>query len=364
MRRIEAVCLCACVPTLHLLSLVPINIADRRIDRCLRPLSPTQYSTMVSKGFLFAAAAVFLSLLASAARAQQLSPSFYATTCTNLESIVSSVMSEVVGRDPRMGASVIRLFFHDCFVNGCDASVLLDDTPTMVGEKNAAGNMNSLRGYEVIDTIKTVVEVSCRATVSCADIIALAARDAVSLLGGPSWAVPMGRRDSRTASMAAANANLPPASDSINSLVAKFAAKGLDLRDLTALSGAHTVGAAKCSSFRPHVYNDANVDPAFAMFRQRVCPKSGGDATLAPLDPTSPNRFDVSFYRDLMARRALLHSDQELYNNGPADELVRLYSYNGGAFNRDFAAAMVKLGNVSPLTGTAGEVRLNCRRAN
>lgn len=52
----------------------------------------------------------------------------------------------------------------------------------MRGEKNAMGNMNSLRGYEIIDAIKSRVETTCRATVSCADIVALAARDSVSLV--------------------------------------------------------------------------------------------------------------------------------------------------------------------------------------
>ncbi|CAL9763998.1 unnamed protein product [Musa acuminata subsp. burmannicoides] len=317
----------------------------------------------VCNDFLLVAAVVWVVVSSGGAQAQ-LSPAFYATTCPNLQGVIRSVMTQAVGRDPRMGASILRLFFHDCFVNGCDASVLLDDTPTMIGEKNAMGNANSLRGYEVIDAIKSRVEAACRSTVSCADILALAARDAVTLLGGPSWTVPLGRRDARTANMAAANANLPPASDSIGNLVARFASKGLSLRDLTALSGAHTVGAARCSSFRPHVYRDTNVDPGFAMFRRRICPASGGDSNLSPLDPTSPNRFDVSYYRDLMARRGLLHSDQELFNGGPADNLVRLYSSNGGAFNRDFAAAMVKMGDIGPLTGSAGEIRLNCRRAN
>ncbi|XP_042379224.1 peroxidase P7-like isoform X2 [Zingiber officinale] len=310
------------------------------------------------------AVVVIVSLLAGSGADAQLWPEFYATSCPKLQGVVRSVMAQAVRRDPRMGASILRLFFHDCFVNGCDASVLLDDTPTMAGEKNSGGNANSLLGYEVIDAIKARVEATCRSTVSCADILALAARDAVNLLGGPAWTVPLGRRDARWASMAAANANLPPASAGIDDLVARFAAKGLSLRDLTALSGAHTVGAAKCSKFRRHVYNDSNVDPAFAMFRRRICPAAGGDARLAPLDSTSPNRFDVSYYRDLMARRGLLHSDQELFNNGPADELVRLYGANGNAFDRDFAAAMVKMGGISPLTGGAGEIRINCRKSN
>ena len=61
--------------------------------------------------------------------------------------------------------------------------MLLDDTASFTGEKNAGPNAGSLRGYEVIDAIKAQVEASCKATVSCADIVALAARDAVTLVG-------------------------------------------------------------------------------------------------------------------------------------------------------------------------------------
>jgi hypothetical protein len=67
-------------------------------------------------------------------------------------------------------------------LQGCDGSILLDDTATFTGEKNANPNRNSARGFEVIDTIKTRVEAACNATVSCADILALAARDGVVLV--------------------------------------------------------------------------------------------------------------------------------------------------------------------------------------
>ena len=65
---------------------------------------------------------------------------------------------------------------------GCDASVLLDDTQDFVGEKSAAPNLNSLRGFEVIDAIKSELELVCPDTVSCADILATVARDSFLLV--------------------------------------------------------------------------------------------------------------------------------------------------------------------------------------
>ncbi|KAL6328933.1 hypothetical protein AAG906_007223 [Vitis piasezkii] len=304
-----------------------------------------------------------ISLLACSINAQ-LSPNFYASTCPNVQNIVRVAMRQAVIREPRMGASILRLFFHDCFVNGCDASILLDDTATFTGEKNALPNQNSVRGFEVIDTIKTRVEAACNATVSCADILALAARDGVVQLGGPSWTVPLGRRDARTASQSAANNEIPSPLASLSALISGFAAKGLNARDMTALSGSHTIGQAQCFTFRSRIYNDTNIDPNFAATRRSTCPVSGGNSNLAPLDIRTMNRFDNIYYQNLMTRRGLLHSDQELFNGGSQDALVRTYNANNALFFRDFAAAMVKMSNISPLTGTNGEIRSNCRVVN
>lgn len=309
---------------------------------------------------------IALSVLAFTSMAQ-LSPFFYSRTCPNLQVVVRNSMRRAIVNNPRMGASILRLFFHDCFVNGCDGSILLDDTATFTGEKNAFPNRNSALGFDVIDTIKTNVETACSGTVSCADILALAARDSVFLLGGPSWIVPLGRRDATAASQSAANANLPPPSANLTALISFFGNKGLNARDMTALSGAHTIGQARCTTFRAHIYNDTNIDPNFATTLQGSCPgpASGtGDDNLAPLDVRSPNRFDNGYFQDLVARRGLLHSDQELFNGGSQDALVRFYSINFRAFANDFANAMVKMGNLSPLTGSNGEIRKNCRVVN
>ncbi|EES04822.1 hypothetical protein SORBI_3004G105100 [Sorghum bicolor] len=305
-------------------------------------------------------------VVALGAMAQQLSPTFYDASCPNLQSIVRSGMAAAVQQEPRMGASILRLFFHDCFVQGCDASVLLDDSATLTGEKNAAPNANSLRGFEVIDAIKSQVEAACPGTVSCADILALAARDGVNLLSGPTWAVQLGRRDTRTASQSAANSNLPSPSSSAAALVSAFASKGLDSRDLVALSGAHTIGAARCASFRSRIYNDSNINAGFAAKRKQICgPQSGGtDGNLAPLDAMSSVKFDNGYFRDLVSQFGLLHSDQELFGAGVVDSVTARYARNGAAFSSDFVTAIVKMGNISPLTGSSGEIRANCRKPN
>ncbi|KAE8780787.1 peroxidase 6 [Hordeum vulgare] len=306
-----------------------------------------------------------LFLLSSGAYGQ-LSPSFYARSCPTLQLIVRATMIKAVLVERRMGASLLRLHFHDCFVQGCDGSILLDDVGSFVGEKTAPGNNNSVRGYEVIDQIKRNVELLCPGIVSCADIAALAARDGTVLLGGPTWAVPLGRRDSTTASMAEATTDLPPPSFDLTMLIQAFEKKQLCPRDLTALSGAHTIGFSQCANFRDHIYNGTNVDPAFAALRKRTCPAQppNGDMNLAPFDVQTQLVFDNAYYSNLVAKRGLLNSDQVLFNGGSQDALVRQYVANPALFASDFVTAMIKMGNIKPLTGTAGQIRRNCRVVN
>ena len=65
---------------------------------------------------------------------------------------------------------------------GCDGSLFLDDTSSFTGEKNAAPNRNSARGFKVIDKIKSQVEKVCPGVVSCADVLAITARDSVTIV--------------------------------------------------------------------------------------------------------------------------------------------------------------------------------------
>ncbi|KAI3943565.1 hypothetical protein MKX01_004867 [Papaver californicum] len=265
----------------------------------------------------------FLALLFFSSHGQ-LSINFYVTTCPNLPTIVRGVMTQAK-------------------FNGCDASILLDDTSTFTGEKNAGPNAGTTRGYEVIDTIKSQVEASCSRVVSCADILALATRDGVVLQGGQSWTVPLGRRDARTASQSAANSQLPVPSSTLAQLVSSFSNKEFNAVEMTVLSGSHTIGQA-----------GSNIDPAFSTTRRPNCPSTSGsgDRNLAPLDVQTPIRFENAYFQNLVAQRGLLNSDQVLFKNGSQDALVRTYGQNNARFLADFAAAMVKMGNLSPATGT------------
>ncbi|XP_050227747.1 lignin-forming anionic peroxidase-like [Mercurialis annua] len=295
----------------------------------------------------------------------QLSSNFYDSTCPTALTTIKSVIDAAVSSEARMAASLIRLHFHDCFVQGCDGSVLLEDTSTFTGERTARNNANSIRGFGVIDNAKSQLESICPGIVSCADIVAVAARDASVAVSGPSWTVNLGRRDSTTASLALANSDLPGFNDALGVIISKFSDKGLNQREMVALSGAHTIGRAACATFRDRIHNNASdIDPDFAATRRTNCPATGSPGNLAPLDLVTPDGFDNNYYSNLIAKRGLLASDQILFSNGSTDSIVVEYSGDSASFSSDFAAAMVKMGNISPLTGTQGEIRTLCTAVN
>ncbi|KAJ0985457.1 hypothetical protein J5N97_003813 [Dioscorea zingiberensis] len=305
-------------------------------------------------------------LLVGTSSAHTLKTGFYSASCPNVFDVIKPIVKSAISGEKRLGASLLRLFFHDCFVNGCDASVLLDDTGNFIGEKTAGPNNNSIRGFNVVDKIKKKIEKACPGVVSCADILAIAARDSVVILGGPNWEVKLGRRDSRTASRSKANTDIPPPTSNLTRLIANFSSQGLSVKDMVALSGGHTIGQARCTSFRGHIYNDTNIDSSFAKTRQANCPKrtGSGDKNLAPLDLQTPTLFDNNYFKNLLNHKGLLHSDQELFNNGATDSQVKSYASSINTFFSDFVTAMIKMGDIKPLTGSKGEIRKNCRKIN
>ncbi|KAL4295706.1 hypothetical protein GQ457_12G013230 [Hibiscus cannabinus] len=332
-----------------------------------------QYSstTMLSSSSLLLSA-ICLTLLTVETKSQ-LSSTFYDTRCPNASTILRGVLQQALQSDVRIGASLIRLHFHDCFVNGCDGSILLDNSANIQSEKDAGPNTNSTRGFDVVDNIKTALENSCPGIVSCADILALAAEASVSLQGGPSWTVQLGRRDSLTANQAGANSSIPSPFESLTNITAKFTAVGLNTNDLVALSGAHTFGRAQCRLFSNRLYNfsgtgnpDPTLNSSYRATLQQTCPQSGSGFNVANLDPTTPDSFDNNYFTNLVNNQGLLQSDQELFstNGAPTISIVNTFSSNQTAFFQSFAQSMINMGNISPLTGSSGEIRSDCKKVN
>ncbi|XP_065860526.1 peroxidase 71-like [Euphorbia lathyris] len=257
------------------------------------------------------------------------------------------------------------MHFYDCFVQGCDGSVLIDGPNT---EKSAIQN-SGLNGYNVIDDAKSQLEAACPGIVSCADILALAARDSVVLTSGRTWQVPTGRRDGRISLQSEAN-TLPGFRTSVADQTKLFTDRGLNTQDLVALVGGHTIGTTSCALFSYRLYNtttsvsDPSINPAFLPQLQTQCPQSGDGGNRVALDTGSQNRFDSSFFTNLINGRGILESDQKLWTDASTRPFVQRFSTARGNFNVEFARSMVKISNIGVKTGVQGEIRRICSAIN
>ncbi|XP_062113705.1 peroxidase 57-like [Humulus lupulus] len=296
----------------------------------------------------------------------QLTPNFYKVSCPNAEKIIKQVVKEEFAKDPTITAGLLRMHFHDCFVRGCDASILINSTSNNPSEKTAGPNL-TVRGYELIDEAKRRLEAACPSKVSCADIITLATRDSVILAGGPNYAVPTGRRDGLVSNPD--EVNLPGPSQSVTSASEAFIAKGMTLNEMVVLLGAHTVGFAHCNFFSNRLSNfqgtgqpDPTMDPALVTKLKTLC--AVGSNPKVFLDQNTSNVFDNEFYRQIRLKRGVLKIDQELALDAASSGLVSTLASNPVQFSRSFGNAMTKMGRIEVLVGKAGEIRKNCAAFN
>ncbi|XP_008785855.1 peroxidase 12 [Phoenix dactylifera] len=296
-----------------------------------------------------------------------LSWSFYESSCPKLELIVGNYLKNAFQKDIGLAAGLLRVHFHDCFVQGCDASVLLDGSASGPGEQQAPPNL-TLRpaAFKAINELRALIDKQCGRVVSCADVAALAARDSVHLSGGPNYPVPLGRRDGLNfATQQATLASLPAPFSNVTVLLSALAKLKLDSTDLVALSGGHTIGIGHCTSFDNRLFptQDPIMDKTFANSLRRTCPAKNTVNTTV-LDIRSPNTFDNKYYVDLMNRQGLFTSDQDLYTDSRTRSIVTSFAVNQALFFEKFASAMIKMGQLSVLTGTQGEIRANCSARN
>ncbi|KAF9612200.1 hypothetical protein IFM89_038613 [Coptis chinensis] len=134
-------------------------------------------------------------LLASASKAEQsfattsprhpLKVDFYSSSCPHLEQLLGSVTSQQFKEAPVSAPATIRLFFHDCFIEGCDVSILISTKAgsAVLAKKDAQDNKHLVvEAFDGIKNTKALVESKFPGIVSCADIVAIAARDFVHLV--------------------------------------------------------------------------------------------------------------------------------------------------------------------------------------
>ncbi|TVU16720.1 hypothetical protein EJB05_40295, partial [Eragrostis curvula] len=277
-----------------------------------------------------------------------LSPDFHQGSCPQLPGMVRAAVQDALRRDVQITAGLLRIFFHDCLPQGCDGSIFLDP-------ERRFGPNGSLqpRAEQLVEDIRVRVHAACGPTVSCADILALATRDAVNLAGGPFYGLSLGRQDSLRPASSDQIGILPGPTTPVDTLLRIFGGRGLgDPADLVALSGGHTVGKASCGFIR------ANDDFSRGLARQ--C--SATPDRKQNLDVVTPVAFDNRYYVNLRNRQGVLASDQGLADHPRTRNIVNAFAANQGAFFDQFARSMVKMSNIR---GAAGEIRRNtCFRPN
>ncbi|KAK9071018.1 hypothetical protein SSX86_009586 [Deinandra increscens subsp. villosa] len=299
---------------------------------------------------------------------------FYNTTCPDAESIVRSFVRDAADFNPRVPAFLLRLHFHDCFVQGCDGSILIDNGP--ISEKLADGHQG-LKGFDVIENVKSQLEFVCPGVVSCADIVAIAARDAVAFSFGPFYEVETGRRDGFVSNRSLAD-TMPDFRDSIHLLKHKFFEKGLDEKDLVVLSGAHTIGTTACFFLMDRLYDfpprggpDPSIDPDFLPELLETCPPNGDINFRLPIDHNSVETFDIRILENIRNGFAVLQSDAKLMDDSVTKGIVDSYfgfsnrSVKRPSFEADFVNSMVKMGRIGVKIGPKrGEIRRVCNMFN
>ncbi|XP_062209264.1 peroxidase 2-like [Phragmites australis] len=319
-------------------------------------------------------AALTLLLLATECRASPYYPlelGYYNDKCPHAEAIVKGVVEKAIYQNPGLGAAAIRFLFHDCFVEGCDASILLDPTPfSPTPEKLSAPNNPSLRGFELFDAIKDAVEAACPGVVSCADIIAFTARDASYFhsKGKVYFDMPAGRRDGTFSNASEPLKFLAPSTSNLSDLISSFADKGLSVEDLVVLSGAHTIGQSHCSAFVPdRLQSPSDINGGFAGFLRGRCPANptdNDDDPTAMQDVVTPNELDNQYYKNVLSHTVLFTSDAALLTSPETAKMVEDNANIPGWWEDRFKKAMVKMASIEVKTGYQGQIRKNCRAIN
>ncbi|RWV92789.1 hypothetical protein GW17_00044800 [Ensete ventricosum] len=284
----------------------------------------------------------------------KLSTTYYQKTCPKVEQIVSDVVTSKQITTPTTAAGALRLLFHDCFVGGCDASLLVSTNAFNRAERDADDNISLPGdGFDAVVRAKTALELQCPGVVSCADILALATRDLVLMLGGPHYAVRLGRKDALASTADSVAGHLPSPNMTMDQLISLFEQNNEFASRIYSFNGGDQDA------------HDPALNPRFAQALQKACANYVEDPTIAAFnDVMTPGKFDNMYYQNLLRGLGLLASDTALAVDPRTKSFVQLYAANQTAFFEDFSHAMEKLSVYGVKTGRKGEIRRRCDEFN
>ncbi|KVI10975.1 heme peroxidase [Cynara cardunculus var. scolymus] len=234
---------------------------------------------------------------------------------------------------------------------------------SIVGGFKSAFGHQGVQGFDVIENAKAKLESVCPGVVSCADIVAMAARDAVAIddgfgqSHGPAYEVETGRKDGLVSNVELAD-RLPDWSNG----------KWLLYR---LISAAHTIGTTACFFMTQRLYNfkegggfDPSINPSFLPELTSTCPK-GGDVNLRlPMDRGSGETFDNQILQNIRSGLAVLQSDAQLMDDPTTKGIVNSYFETGASFEADFVNSIVKMGRIGTKDSSNGNIRRVCSSFN
>lgn len=303
----------------------------------------------------------------------RLSVDYYNKTCPQFASIMEQIVSDKQIASPTTAAGVLRLFFHDCMVEGCDGSLLITSTAFNKAERDADIDQ-SVPGdaYDLVTRAKTALELQCPGIVSCADILATAARNLVTMVGGPYYHVRLGRKDGLVSNASLVEGNVAQPTMPLSDIISLFHSKGFSVQEMVALVGAHTIGFSHCKEFSHRLFNfsktsetDPSYYPKYAEGLRKLCANYTKDPTMSAYnDVMTPGKFDNMYYKNLQRGLGLLSTDQALSVDRRTKPFVDLYAANETAFFEAFAHGMEKVSIYKIKTGKKGEVRHRCDQFN
>ncbi|KAL2941796.1 Peroxidase 6 [Bienertia sinuspersici] len=299
-----------------------------------------------------------------------LTKDYYMKTCPRFEEITNNIVTAKQAETPTTAAAVVRVFFHDCMVDGCDASTLVASNHFHgKAERDADINL-SLPGdaFDLVTRIKTALELECPGIVSCSDILATSARNLIKMTGGPFYEVPLGRKDGLVSQASRVIGNLALPNMTMTHIIDLFKIKGFTIQEMVALVGAHTIGFSHCSEFSNRIFHysktqpvDPKMNPKYAEALKTLCANYTKDPTMAAFnDVMTPGKFDNMYYKNLQRGLGLLATDQAMVDDPRTKPIVELYAANETAFFNDFAKAMLKVSLYEIKTDKDGEIRHRC----